>query len=44
MKYGLDMEPMVVKEFKEWEGPQVKVFQCGLLVHPDIWVAHLMDY
>ena len=37
MKYGLDMEPMVVKEFKELAGPQVEVFKCGLLVHPDIY-------
>ena len=37
MKYGLDMEPMVVKEFKELAGPQVEVFNCGLLVHPDIY-------
>lgn len=27
---------MVVKEFKEVVGPQVKGFNCGLLVHPDI--------
>jgi len=37
MKYGLDMEPMVVKEFKELSGPQVEVFKCGLLIHPDIY-------
>ena len=37
MKYGLDMEPMVVKEFKELAGSQVEVFKCGLLVHPDIY-------
>ena len=37
MKYGLDMEPMVVKEFKELLGPQVEVFKCGLLIHPDIY-------
>ena len=37
MKYGLDMEPTVVKEFKELTGPQVEVFKCGLLVRPDIY-------
>ena len=37
MKYGLDMEPAVVKEFKELTGPQMEVFKCGLLVHPDIY-------
>ena len=37
MKYGLDMETTVVKEFKELSGPQVKVFKCGLLIHPDIY-------
>ena len=37
MKYGLELEPMVVKEFKEVTGPQVKFFKCGLLVHPDIY-------
>lgn len=37
MKYGLDMEPTVVKEFKELTGPQVEVFKCGLLVHPNIY-------
>ena len=37
MKYGLDMEPMVVKEFKELAGSQVEVVKCGLLVHPDIY-------
>ena len=34
MKYGLDMVPTVVKELT---GPQVEVFKCGLLVHPDIY-------
>ena len=28
---------MVVKEFKELSGTQVKVFKCGLLIHPDIY-------
>ena len=37
MKYGLDNETVVVKEFKELSGAQVKVFKCGLLVHPDIY-------
>lgn len=37
MKYGLDMETTVVKDFKELSGPQVKVFKCGLLIHPDIY-------
>ena len=36
MKYGLSMEPMVVKESKELAGPQVKVFKYGLWIHPDI--------
>ena len=36
MKYGLDNETVVVKEFKELSGAQVKVFKCGLLIHPDI--------
>ena len=37
MKYGLDNETVVVKEFKELSGAQVKVFKCGLLIHPDIY-------
>ena len=40
MKYGLDNETVVVKEFKELSGTQVKVFKCGLLIHPDIhWMG-----
>ena len=36
----MDMETTVVKEFKELSGPQVKVFKCGLLIHPDIhWMS-----
>ena len=31
------METTVVKDFKELSGPQVKVFKCGLLIHPDIY-------
>ena len=37
MKYGLDMETTVVNEFKELSGTLVKVFKCGLLIHPDIY-------
>ena len=37
MKYGLDNKTVVVKEFKELSGTQVKVFKCGLLIHPDIY-------
>ena len=37
MEYGLDMEPIVVKDFKELSGPQVEVFECGLLIHLDIY-------
>lgn len=29
MKYGLDMEPVVVKKFKKLSGPRVEVFKCG---------------
>ena len=40
MKYGLDNKTVVVKEFKELSGAQVKVFKCGLLIHPDIcWMG-----
>ena len=37
MKYGLDNETVVVKEFKELSGAQIKVFKCGLLIRPDIY-------
>ena len=37
MNYGLDNETVVVKEFKGLSGAQVKIFKCGLLIHPDIY-------
>ena len=44
MKYGLDKETTVVKEFKELSGPQVKIFKRGLLIHPDIyWMGSSPD-
>lgn len=40
MKHSLELELMVVKEFKEVAGPQVNIFNCGLLVHLDIhWMG-----
>ena len=37
MKYGLDNETVVVKEFKELSCAQIKVFKRGLLIHSDIY-------
>ena len=35
MKYGLEIEPMVVKEFKEVTGPQVMRFASSSRYLPD---------
>ena len=38
MKYGLELEPVVVKEIK------TSSHKCGLLVHPDIyWMGFSPD-
>ena len=45
MKYGLDMEPTVVKEFKELTGPQVEVSNvaCWFILIFTGWDAHPME-